>query len=226
METEDKGEAKAHRNTPKGVPLAITALIACLAAAISIFITVHVMSKRASVRINEAVLEQKTLDTRHADDALLVKAAESLGKLNAGVQVGVNYPKYYSLLLDAKADVNALQKLHSNLSPRNLANKTLQNFVDAGKVWNVLVKYPSANNNALFLSTLITTPPLKGIWKTYKFKRPAEGNNKNYTTLRKARNMIWEAATENFKLFSQRSNTLNQTRQSNGSAPATARTIR
>lgn len=64
------------------------------------------------------------------------KAVESLKKVQAGTQVGVNYSNYGQLLIDAKAKVNEASTLLPNGKLKDELNATMDAYQDAGQVWN------------------------------------------------------------------------------------------
>ncbi|GGY21690.1 hypothetical protein GCM10008098_13230 [Rhodanobacter panaciterrae] len=73
----------------------------------------------------------------------LDNAVAAIGKVNAAVEVGVNFPTYGQLLIDAKAATNHVVEVGATPAITNILQETIQNYVDAAKAWQSKVQYPN-----------------------------------------------------------------------------------
>lgn len=62
-------------------------------------------------------------------------ALASLRKIQAATEVGVAYPQYHSLLIDAQAQVNNAEAALPDGSVKTELRLTVDSYIDAGTVW-------------------------------------------------------------------------------------------
>lgn len=66
-------------------------------------------------------------------------ALDSLGKLKAATQVGVNYQQYGTLLIEAKAKVNSAAEVLPNGDLKNSLEGSIQAYADAHTYWGTKI---------------------------------------------------------------------------------------
>jgi|CXWL01.1.fsa_nt_gi hypothetical protein len=77
-----------------------------------------------------------------ASEALAARGAISaLAKINAAVEVGVNFQQYGGLLIDAKAAVNEASRVLKKGKLLDAILETSSNYTDAMEVWNNKIQY-------------------------------------------------------------------------------------
>ena len=78
-----------------------------------------------------------------SQQAALDTAISDIGKIDAAIQVGVNYQQYGMLLINAKASVNEAERVIKDKSIRDLLDQTMDCYVDAAKIWSFKISSPS-----------------------------------------------------------------------------------
>jgi len=77
-------------------------------------------------------------------------AVAAIGKVNAAVEVGVNFPTYGQLLIDAKAATNHAVEVGATPAIIKILQDTMQNYVDAAKAWQSKVQYPNLKLTSVY----------------------------------------------------------------------------
>jgi hypothetical protein len=85
-----------------------------------------------------------------AQQAAIDRGISAVGKLNAAVEVGVNFQNYGALLIDAKAATNHAVELAPGASATNLLQATMQNYADAAEAWQFKIRAPNLKLNAMW----------------------------------------------------------------------------
>lgn len=70
-------------------------------------------------------------------------AIKALARIEAAVQVGVNFQKYTELVIDAKAAVNEADRLLPDCELLTSLDESMRAYGDAATVWNHKIKYSS-----------------------------------------------------------------------------------
>jgi hypothetical protein len=118
-------------------------------------------------------------------DPAVNEAIKALRKIEAATQVGVNFPQYNQLLIEAKAQVNeASAKLTDGELKREL-NLAMEAYVDAGQVWNNKIQ------QRLFLPNI---EPGKTIIPKYSLKTQINFLGQPEANMDAALQTIWAAA--------------------------------
>jgi hypothetical protein len=77
------------------------------------------------------------------EKAAAADAIKALGRIEAAVEVGVNYQQYGQLVIDAKAVVNdATRTLPAGEMSTNLT-EAIEAYADAGAVWGKKIEFPT-----------------------------------------------------------------------------------
>jgi hypothetical protein len=112
-------------------------------------------------------------------------AIKALGKIEAAVQVGVNYQQYGQLVIDAKAAVNEAERILPDGELKTSLNAVVEAYADAASVWSQKVEYPRIGIDKAY-----------GIGKAlipkYGIPLDRDKNSAEYAT---ALNTIWEVAS-------------------------------
>lgn len=74
--------------------------------------------------------------------AAVANALKALGRVDAAVEVGVNYVRYSELVIDAKAEVNEASQILPRGELLTNLSEAMDAYRDAGTVWNYMIKYP------------------------------------------------------------------------------------
>jgi hypothetical protein len=80
-------------------------------------------------------------DRQRADEAALaMNTFRSLAKIQAAIEVGVNYQTYGGLLIDARAQVNEAHLLLPDVDLMKRFETTIDAYTDASKIWDRKIK--------------------------------------------------------------------------------------
>lgn len=128
-----------------------------------------------------------------AQQTAIDQGISAVGKLNAAVEVGVNFQNYGALLIDAKAATNHAVELAPSAGATSLLQATMQNYADAAEAWQFKIKAPSLKLNAMYGNgTLLQKYALQ----------PSSGDDEGVDP-DLAMQKIWLVATRNYRILTQ-----------------------
>ncbi len=123
-------------------------------------------------------------------DPAVSDAIKALRRIEAAVQVGVNFQQYGQLLIEAKSQVNeASAKLPDGELKREL-NEAMEAYVDAGRVWN---------NKIQGYMILADSEPGKTVIPKYSLRTTTESRGRQEANADEAIQVIWRVAKEHLE---------------------------
>jgi hypothetical protein len=114
-------------------------------------------------------------------------ALDSLRRIQAAVQVGVNYQQYGELLIDAKAKTNAASRALPDGPARTELNSVMDAYLDASRVWQFKIDNRLLDRNSEPDKSLIA-----------KYSLPVKEYN-NVARPDEALQVIWRVADMHIK---------------------------